>query len=154
LVLRRNGDFKSPRIYVFRDDAPTVFDHGRTSYAFAKMPSLSVVTVALFTLASRVAATCTSYGYDFVNGGGPYCINTTSTAYFAFGTEFFGQSSHVILTRHQAEDYQGVKLATFRALSRLLSSTRTKTNTSAQTSQLLPMDMIRCRFGKLYVSGN
>ncbi|EXJ72717.1 uncharacterized protein A1O5_03864 [Cladophialophora psammophila CBS 110553] len=45
---------------------------------------------ALLALAGRSAADCLSYGYDFVNQGGPYCINTTSTAYFSFGTEFFG----------------------------------------------------------------
>ncbi|KIY00523.1 uncharacterized protein Z520_04208 [Fonsecaea multimorphosa CBS 102226] len=50
---------------------------------------LCLVT-GLLALAGKSAAECDSYGYDFVNNGGPYCIHTTSTAYFSFGTEFFG----------------------------------------------------------------
>lgn len=46
--------------------------------------------VALFALAGRTLADCESFGYDFVDGGGPYCINTTSSDYFSFGTEFEG----------------------------------------------------------------
>ncbi|OAL32197.1 hypothetical protein AYO20_07965 [Fonsecaea nubica] len=55
------------------------------------------ILVAVFLgLAGKSAAECLSYGYDFVNLGGPYCVNTTSTAYFSFGTEFFGcQASDV-----------------------------------------------------------
>jgi hypothetical protein len=99
-----------------RDHALIVLDHACTSHSFAKMRSLSVLTVALSTLASRIAATCTSYGYDFVNGGGPYCMNSTSTAYFAFGTEFFGELWSAILKRHQADGKQVVKQAMSRAL--------------------------------------
>ncbi|KAL2415570.1 hypothetical protein ABEF95_014231 [Exophiala dermatitidis] len=44
----------------------------------------------LLGLAGRSAADCLSYGYDFIDGGGPYCVNTTSTDYFSFGTEFNG----------------------------------------------------------------
>ena len=63
------------------------------------MVSASCFVLALVALAGRATADCLSYGYDFVDGGGPYCINTTSTAYFTFGTEFFGkpvdrQSAH------------------------------------------------------------
>ncbi|EXJ64010.1 hypothetical protein A1O7_00345 [Cladophialophora yegresii CBS 114405] len=54
------------------------------------MYSSSAYVVALLALSGRSAADCLSYGYDFVDGGGPYCINTTSTSYFTFGTEFFG----------------------------------------------------------------
>ncbi|KIV81088.1 hypothetical protein PV11_08538 [Exophiala sideris] len=46
--------------------------------------------LALFALAGQTLADCISFGYDFVDGGGPYCINTTSTDYFSFGTEFEG----------------------------------------------------------------
>ncbi|EXJ89107.1 hypothetical protein A1O3_02171 [Capronia epimyces CBS 606.96] len=41
-------------------------------------------------LATQSAADCLSYGYDFVDGGGPYCINTTSPDFFSFGTLFYG----------------------------------------------------------------
>ncbi|EXJ94936.1 hypothetical protein A1O1_00054 [Capronia coronata CBS 617.96] len=41
-------------------------------------------------VAGQSAADCLSYGYDFVDGGGPYCINTTSPDFFSFGTEFYG----------------------------------------------------------------
>ncbi|OAP58358.1 hypothetical protein AYL99_07448 [Fonsecaea erecta] len=54
------------------------------------MHFISCLVPVLLALAGKSAADCVSYGYDFVNNGGPYCINTTSTAYFAFGTEFFG----------------------------------------------------------------
>ncbi|KAJ9608272.1 hypothetical protein H2200_007260 [Cladophialophora chaetospira] len=54
------------------------------------MYSLWGLVVALLAIAGKSAADCESFGYDFVNGGGPYCINTTSTSYFTFGTEFFG----------------------------------------------------------------
>ena len=50
----------------------------------------AALALALASLAGQSAADCLSYGYDFVDGGGPYCMNTTSTAYFTFGTEFFG----------------------------------------------------------------
>ncbi|OQV00756.1 hypothetical protein CLAIMM_06215 isoform 1 [Cladophialophora immunda] len=50
----------------------------------------SCLVSVFLALAGKSAADCLSYGYDFVNLGGPYCINTTSTAYFSFGTEFFG----------------------------------------------------------------
>ncbi|KAI1623750.1 hypothetical protein EDD37DRAFT_438741 [Exophiala viscosa] len=46
--------------------------------------------LAVFFLAGQTLADCISFGYDFVDGGGPYCINTTSTDYFSFGTEFEG----------------------------------------------------------------
>lgn len=55
------------------------------------MYALAGFGIVLFTLAGRSAADCLSYGYDFVDGGGPYCVNTTSTAWFTFGTEFFGK---------------------------------------------------------------
>ncbi|ETI27929.1 hypothetical protein G647_00378 [Cladophialophora carrionii CBS 160.54] len=54
------------------------------------MHSSAAFVFALLALSGRSAADCLSYGYDFVDGGGPYCINTTSTSYFTFGTEFFG----------------------------------------------------------------
>lgn len=41
-------------------------------------------------LAGRAIAECQSSGYDFVDGGGPYCINTTSNDWFSFGTVFRG----------------------------------------------------------------
>jgi len=41
-------------------------------------------------LAGRAIAECQSSGYDFVDGGGPYCINTTSNDWFSFGTVFQG----------------------------------------------------------------
>jgi hypothetical protein len=59
-------------------------------FFIARMHSLSALALAVVSLAGQSAADCLSYGYDFVDGGGPYCMNTTSTAYFTFGTEFFG----------------------------------------------------------------
>jgi hypothetical protein len=55
------------------------------------MHSLPAIALALATLAGRSTADCVSYGYGFVDGGGPYCVNKTSTSYFAFGTDFFGE---------------------------------------------------------------
>jgi hypothetical protein len=45
----------------------------------------------LMNLASWASAECLSFGWDFVNGGGPYCIDTRSSEPFSFGTGFQGQ---------------------------------------------------------------
>ncbi|KEF57809.1 uncharacterized protein A1O9_05729, partial [Exophiala aquamarina CBS 119918] len=54
------------------------------------MHSLILPLVLVVSLAGRAKSECQSFGYDFVDGGGPYCINTTSNDWFAFGTVFQG----------------------------------------------------------------
>lgn len=54
------------------------------------MYSLVFALCLLVGLAGRATAECQSSGYDFVDGGGPYCINTTSNEWFSFGTVFQG----------------------------------------------------------------
>ncbi len=46
----------------------------------------------LLTLSRWTSADCYSYGVDYVDGGGPYCINTTSTDFFSFVSDFQGMS--------------------------------------------------------------
>lgn len=59
--------------------------------SLARMHQITYGVYGLLALAGRSIADCLSYGVDFVDGGGPYCINTTSLDYFTFGTEFFGR---------------------------------------------------------------
>ncbi|KAJ9499166.1 hypothetical protein H2202_005323 [Exophiala xenobiotica] len=44
----------------------------------------------LLALSRWTSADCVSYGVDYVDGGGPYCINTTSTDFFSFVSDFEG----------------------------------------------------------------
>jgi hypothetical protein len=70
------------------------------------MHSFPFFVLAILGLIGQSAADCESSGYDFVNGGGPYCINTTSTDYFSFGTEFEGNvpmSMAPIIPRPEAD---------------------------------------------------
>ena len=46
----------------------------------------------LLSLVSWASADCSSFGWDFVNGGGPYCVDTRSSEPFSFGSGFEGWS--------------------------------------------------------------
>ena len=56
---------------------------------------LTYSSTTLLVYAFRVAADCQSWGYDFVHEGGPYCINTTDTDFFSFGTIFEGDQMSI-----------------------------------------------------------
>jgi hypothetical protein len=42
---------------------------------------------------SVTAFECLSYGVDYVDGGGPYCVNTDSSDPFSFSSYFEGMIS-------------------------------------------------------------
>lgn len=57
-----------------------------------RMPSIisPQSLLCIFALIRLIAADCRSTGTDYVDAGGPYCVNSTSTDFFSFGTEFEG----------------------------------------------------------------
>lgn len=56
------------------------------------MPLLLTLFLIFLSFNQYVLADCESYGVDFVNDGGPYCIDTTSNKFFSFTTQFQGNS--------------------------------------------------------------
>jgi hypothetical protein len=46
----------------------------------------------VLTLVSWASAECRSFGWDFVDKGGPYCVDTRSSEPFSFGSGFSGLS--------------------------------------------------------------
>lgn len=83
------------------------------------MHSLVLPLVLVVGLAGRAIAECQSSGYDFVDGGGPYCINTTSNDWFTFGTVFQGDGICHDASESEADFDKAVNRKTFRTRSRL-----------------------------------
>lgn len=83
------------------------------------MYSLHFTLSLLVGLAGQAIAECQSSGYDFVDGGGPYCINTTSNDWFSFGTVFRGDGSCHTASVSETDVDKAVNRMTFRTPSRL-----------------------------------
>jgi hypothetical protein len=59
----------------------------------ARLRAIRFLFILEFVLSIK-AFECLSYGVDYVDGGGPYCVNTASSDPFSFSSYFEGTLGH------------------------------------------------------------